>query len=133
MEGRRDATHACAAEAMGAAISDWTAEKCFRALSQELTPDEEQFHEGLALGRTSRNPRLRRISAHRGPLLTLAARSRGNRWGGNRMLRLVQVRMGYRDPDPQDGLVVTSGCVRFRSSHLQFKSLCDLKNGASGT
>ena len=45
-------------------------------------------------------------------------------------LKTVKARVvakGFQDPDLQEGLVDTSGCVRLRSSHLQVISLSALK------
>ena len=42
-------------------------------------------------------------------------------------LGLTGMAKGFQDPDLQEGLVDTSGCVALRSSHLQVISLSALK------
>ena len=127
MRPHRDASHACAAEGVGAAISARTAEKCSRTSDQELTVAPEKLRVGRAgaaqerkLGDGVKFKVLQSVEMFPAP--DSIAYSRVPTWkmaDGAENAKAHFASEGYRDPDLKDIFAETSGRVFLRSSDPQ--------------
>ena len=109
------------------AISAWAAFACGKALGQELSAQEEHLHAGLVASAKTKD-----LDAWgKFKIFTLVCSSSlpkssvDSRWvltwkmvDGVKSAKARLVAKGFQDPDLQEGLVDTSGCVSLRSSHL---------------
>ena len=121
-----------AAEGVGGAISAWVADECNRVLGQELPQEEEEMQADLAHeGKRRELEDWGKFDVF-SPLSACKVQKRlvQTRWvltwevaEGKKCVKARLVAKGFQDPDLQEGLVETSGCVCLRPSHLRAISL----------
>ena len=123
-------------EGVDTAISAWVADECNRVLGKELTDDEVSSHPALA-----QDAKIKELLAWNtfkvfNPVMATEVNKKvvDTRWvltwkmvEGKQCIKARLAAKGFQDPDLQEGLVDTSGCVSLRSSHLQVISLSALK------
>ena len=123
------------------ATSAWVAFECEMILGQELSASEEQMHADLVT--SAKVNELEAWGKFKVPppasSSSLSKDTVDTRWvltwklvDGQETVKARLVAKGLQDPDLQEGLVDTSGCVSLRSSHLQVISLSAIKNGDCG-
>ena len=112
------------------------ADACNLSLGQELLPGEERFYEKDMLAARARELDAWSQFKVYSPMEPGECDEEvvGTRWvltwkvaDGVKTVKACLVAKGYQDPDLEDGLVGTSGCVSLRPSHLQVFSLAALR------
>ena len=118
------------------AISAWVADECNRILGQELSPGEEELHADLAEGGKLREPESWEKFDVFSPREACEVRKQITQtrrvltWGmadGKKCVIARLVAKGCQEPDLEDGLVDTLGCVSLRSPHLQVVPLSAIR------